>query len=253
MTFDAQGLPLVLALDGQWHYNPVTLEQFALTMYGEHLEYGDSTLILFQAALNKLLQLQGPDGALRYPFPFKYYLNGQTYQPGWVSALAQGQFLSVMVRAFWLTGNSRYLDAGNKALSFLLTPVAKGGPLNPMAALDHSLSGREWLDEYPPVNGFPSGYTLNGDMFTLIGLYEWTALYEGDKPKYSTVAGQHFAVGIDTLTHVLKYYDVGGFSAYDLGHIIYQRSPMLIPGYHRDHIYLLQSLFSIRSRDFSNQ
>src|SRR6266516_4341540 len=170
LTFDSQGLPMVLAQDGLYYYNPVTLEQFALTMFGQYVEFGDATLTLFQAALDKLLELQGADGSLRIPYINAYYLNKQYYGPNWVSAIAQGQFLSVMVRAFWLTGNSAYLNAGNKALTFLLTPVAKGGPMDTLAAMDPSLSGREWFDEYPPINGFPSGYTLNDEMFTLVGL-----------------------------------------------------------------------------------
>jgi heparosan-N-sulfate-glucuronate 5-epimerase len=50
---------------------------------------------------------------------------------------------------------------------------------------------------------------------------------------------------MDTLTNILPYYDVGGFSTYDLSHITYKISPTINPGYHSIHIYELHALNSI--------
>ena len=87
----------------------------------------------------------------------------------------------------------------------------------------------------------PSSYTLNGYMFTLIGVYDWSTV----PGEMKVVAADNFAVGIDTLNHILPYYDAGGFSAYDMSHITYRQPPHLVPGYHAIHVYLLHALASI--------
>lgn len=241
VIFDADGIPKVKYED-QYYYNPVTVAQYALTLYGKHLQ-GNDVLQDFITAAEKLISLQDDSGAFRYSFPFRYYLSGEVYQPGWVSGMAQGQALSVFARAYSVTNDKRYLEAGDKSLEFLLTPVSEGGVMNTLEDLHPSLKKYITFEEYVAN---PASYTLNGFMFTLLGLHDWAQVSSGETKE---LAEQYFESGVDTLEKILPYYDIGGFSAYDLGHITYDAKPHAAPKYHAIHIYLLHALYSVTDNE----
>lgn len=240
VKFDTDGIPMI-KYDQDYHYNPVFIAQYALSMYGKHLQ-GENTIKAFKAAVERLLLMQDKVGAFRYPFAFEYYLTGEVYKPGWVSGMAQGQALSVLARAYHLTKDRKYLKAGNAALKFLLIPVEKGGVMSTLKDLHPSLKHYITFEEY---RSKPSSYTLNGFMFTLLGLYDWWQINPKEIVGSHKLAKQYFERGINTLKHILPYYDIGGFTAYDLGHIIYKVEPNIGIHYHMVHIYLLHALHSI--------
>jgi heparosan-N-sulfate-glucuronate 5-epimerase len=242
IDFDEAGLPLK-KYGNDYQYNPVTIAEFGLSQYGKHLSGGSETsLNLFYAAVNKLIDMEDPQGALRYRFAWKYYLTGETYQGGWVSGMAQGMALSVYSRAYHLTNDTKYLAAGEDALTFMLTPIENGGTLDTLEDLHPSLKNYIIIEEYLAE---PSSYTLNGYMFSLLGLYDWWQLQPNQIQGSHAVARQYFFKGIETLVHILPYYDIGGFSAYDLGYITHKTTPHVSPTYHAVHIYLLHALASI--------
>ncbi len=223
---DPYGIPMVQ--NGQ-HYNPVTISQYALTLHAK------GEIDSFLAATDFLLTLQDKTGAFRYNFSWTYYLTGEMYDPGWVSGMAQGQALSVLTRAYSLTGDEKYLAAGNLAFEFMLVPTSEGGVLTTLADIDPSLSQYLWIEEYVSS---PANYTLNGYMFALLGLHDWS--------HYNPVAGDYFGKGIESLVNILPYYDIGGFSCYDLGHLTFGGKPPHVGvKYHGVHIKLLHALHSI--------
>lgn len=224
----------------QYYYNPVTIAQYALSLYGR-LVNGEAVYTEFIDAIEKLISLQDERGAFLYDFNWRYYLTGKTYKPGWVSGMAQGQALSALSRAFLVTNDIRYLEAGNRALEYLVTPVEDGGVMDTLKDLNESLEDYIIFEEYLSN---PASYTLNGYMFTLLGLYDWsninqTNTYHQDK------ARNYFMKGNKTLIGILPYFDIGGFTAYDLGYITHNKKPHIGVGYHAVHIELLHSLFSI--------
>jgi len=207
-------------------------------MYGRYIRGTVSTSDLFFKGVNRLMHMQDDTGAFRYPFVWQYYLATQPYQAGWASAMAQGLGLSVLARAYQLSGDAMYLDAGDRAFTFLLTPTDQGGVADTMVDLDPSLSRQLILEEYVV---HPASHTLNGFMFTLLGVYDWAKAPASRAP----AAAATFLQGLNTLDHILPYYDIGGFSAYDMSHIIYHRTPHIGVHYHAIHIYLLHALGSI--------
>lgn len=238
--FDDNGLPMVLAGE-DYAYNPVTLAQYTLAVHARVLE-GEATLRQLRAAADALVGMQGPDGAFRYPFSWHYYLTGETYPRGWVSGMAQGQALSALARAYDLLGDPDYVDTAGRAIEFLTVPVALGGPMSDLRYVAPSLAGHIFFEEYVSV---PHGYTLNGYQFTLLGLFDWSSLSGSDDPSIER-ARDLFRAGVESLRGLLPYYDVGGFSAYDLGFITFpDRSPHLAVAYHGVHIYLLHALYDI--------
>jgi hypothetical protein len=238
LKYNQKGIPIVKH-GNRFYYNPVTTSQYALTMYGKYL-HGESTLQTFFHCADLLLSMQSANGSLPYSFTFSYYL--QELKSGWVSGMAQGQALSVFARAYHLSRQMKYLEAGNRCLKFLLTPISKGGAMDSLAHLHPSLTNYIFFEEYPIT---PPAYTLNGFQFTLLGLYDWWKVANKSNADYSLLAENNFKQGIQTLKNILKYYDIGGYSTYDLSHIIYNREPKIAGYYHAIHIYLLHALHSI--------
>jgi hypothetical protein len=242
LRLDPEGLPTVLYADGQYHYNPVTLSQFALALHGR-LRRGEEVLDAFRRAADKLVSLQDDRGAFRYDFAYRRR-TGQVLEPGWVSGMAQGQALSALARAAVSLDDPRYREAGDAALAFLEVEIAEGGPATNLGLLDPALSGYRFFEEYPTQ---PPPYTLNGYMFALLGLYDWSHLPGGGAS--SERAGELFWEGVEVLEQLLPYFDVGGFTTYDLHDLTHPAaSPLLSPGYHAVHVYLLHALQSITRR-----
>jgi D-glucuronyl C5-epimerase C-terminus len=234
---DTEGIPRV-QYSGRLQYNPVTVANFALTQHGRYLRGDQTALQKFLSGANYLLRVQDSKGALRYQFAWKYFLNGETYEPGWTSGLAQGLALSVFARAYHLTGDKKYLDAGDKAFEFLVTPIDKGGLMDTVSDVDPSLAANVMFEEYLAK---PSGHTLGGFMLSLLGLYDWSHV----SISHASNARSYFDRGIETLKRILPYYDIGGFTAYDLGYITYHKNPYVNPSYHSAHVFLLYALASI--------
>lgn len=242
VDLDPKGIPKVKYGD-QWYYNPVTTEQFALAQYGKALKGDAKAKQAFLDAVDILETLQDDRGAMLYNFEFSYYLSGKSYQPGWSSGMAQGQALSVYARAYQMTHKAEFLDRGNQAFAFMMKPVSEGATLSDLTDLDPSLSAYPILEEFPAS---PNGYTLNGFMFALLGVYDWWQVSLVADPTKSQEHQQVFEQLVATLTKILPYYDVGGFTAYDLGQYTYdQDEPHLLPQYHLAHIYLLHALVSV--------
>ncbi len=240
IRLDSLGLPMVL-YDTTYYYNPVTMAQFGLAAHGRWLagrSAEDSTEFL--RASEFLLTMVSGDGALRYPFPFTYYFSGTVAPAGWVSGMAQGQALSLFARAYKATGDERYLEAGRRTLEFLTVPIDRGGPASTLYALDPSLVGFTIYEEYPAS---PPAYTLNGFLFTVVGVYDWSAT--DPEPPQRLRARRMFEEAIATVEGMLPLYDIGGFTAYDLAFLTYGIPSHVVTRYHAVHIYLLHALHSV--------
>lgn len=242
IKLDSDGYPMI-NYNGAFYYNPVTISQYALAEYSR----GTGPSNRFIPAANKLLTLQDSKGGFLYPFEFANYINGEMYEPGWTSGMAQGQALSVLARAFHLTKEPKYLAAGSAALEFMVLDRELGGTGTTLADLNPSLDRYPFIMQYPQT---PAVYTLNGYMFSLLGLHDWAALTKSSKSKAL------FEKHVKTLLKILPYFDIGGFTAYDLGFIVHPkmkdgsaRLPHVSATYHLMHIDLLWALHSATSEE----
>lgn len=241
LSFDEAGVPQI-EYDGVPQYNPVTTAEFSLTVLGRYGR-GAATIEQLRRTLGVFLGLQDEDGRLRYPFRYTYYLTGEQFEPGWTSAMAQGQALSVYRRAFEVTGDNTYLRAGEAAFRYLATWRSDGGLLETLSHFAPELDDYVWFPEYP--SGHPY-YTLNGFVFTLLGLYDWSTLDDAQTGGTASFAGELFDCGLASLAALLPYYDANGFSIYDLGHVIAGAPPNIQADYHPIHVHLLHAIESIR-------
>lgn len=250
VKFDENGI--VLVKYEEWEYNPVSVAQQALGHYNVYIESGDTKeKEKFLNICNWFLFNQSEKGA--YPYYFSFMFKPDTELPeGFVSAMAQGQILSVLARAYRLTGNTIYLQCGEKALKFMITPGDDSIFSGCSKTLQDICQGKDNMNKYSDYVVYeeyvfnPSTYVLNGNLFALIGLADW--MMTAPKEFGMEEAKIAFEKGIKGIEILLPYYDYYGYSSYDLfqytsegGHIPYFTSYYA----HKCHIYLLDALAGI--------
>lgn len=153
------------------------------------------------------------------PFPHTYRLGS-----GWVSAMAQGQGASLLVRLFRETGQEKYADAARRALSPLRISALSGGVLR-------MLHGGPFIEEYPTD---PPSFVLNGAIFGMWGCFDvGTALADRE-------AMEGFAGLSTTLAENLHLWDTGFWSRYDL--YPHPVANIAAPWYHALHVAQLTAL-----------
>lgn len=155
-------------------------------------------------------------------------------EPGWYSSMGQGHAISVLARAYYHSGDAKYLQAAIRGLRPFRLSSAKGG----VAAM--FLGKYIWYEEYPTI---PSSFILNGFIYSLIGLYDLKMIATA---KDAEEASRLFNQGMTSLKNMLMLYDTGSGTIYDLRHFTLKTAPNLARwDYHSTHINQLLLLNSI--------
>jgi D-glucuronyl C5-epimerase C-terminus len=115
--------------------------------------------------------------------------------PGsWLSALAQGNAISVLVRAYELTGEEPFLVVARRAASTFARDIFDGGVCAPVG--ENGIFFEE-------VAIYPAAHHLNGFIQSLFGLYDYLAL-TGDEQ-----VGQLIERSLETLHCLFHEFDTG--------------------------------------------
>ncbi len=225
-AYDTHGIPL-LDYHGKIgpQYNPIAIAQYGLGNYNLWRRTNDSDrrrkFFLIADWLCSHLEAN-PHGLLVWNHHFDWEYRDTLRSP-WYSALAQGQGISLLVRAHKESGDTRYLEAAKQAFIAFQRPIDEGG----VAFLDDS--GDLWFEEYIVT---PPTHIVNGFIWALWGVYDY-ALATKDE-----VAHELFSRGVRTLLHNLNRYDLGFWSLYEQSGT---RLPMVASRfYHRLHIVQLR-------------
>uniref|UniRef100_H2YXW6 heparosan-N-sulfate-glucuronate 5-epimerase n=1 Tax=Ciona savignyi TaxID=51511 RepID=H2YXW6_CIOSA len=161
------------------------------------------------------------------------------YKPipaGWISAMGQGQGMSVLSRAYHVFQNPKYIVA----LSQAMLPFTKFPHEGGVRAV--FMDKYTWYEEYPTE---PASFVLNGFMYSLIGLYDFKALLEDKFESYELVT-RLYDDGMTSLKAMLPLYDGGSRTFYDLRHFMVQMPPNIARwDYHTTHISQLVLLYSV--------
>jgi heparosan-N-sulfate-glucuronate 5-epimerase len=229
--FDAAGLPML-----DYHgvigvqYNPIAIAQWGLANYNRFCETNDDTR--WRKTLNAADWLAAnlePNvhGLLVWNHHFDWDYR-DTLKAPWYSGLAQGQGVSLLLRAHGRTGNKEYQCAAEKAFIALTRPIAEGG------VLFEDDKNDLWIEEYvvdPPT------HILNGFMWALWGVFDfWLAQKDAS-------AKGIFDRGVETLRRNLARFDTGYWSLYEQSGT---RLKMLAsPFYHQLHIVQLRVMFKL--------
>ena len=223
---DSAGIP---QLDYHGHiglqYNPIAIAQYGLGNYNLWRRTADpdrkKKFFLIADWLCSNLE-QNPHGLAVWNHHFNWEYR-ETLEAPWYSALAQGQGISVLVRAHQECADSRYLEAARRAFICFQTPIKEGG----VAFTDKS--GNLWLEEYMVS---PPTHILNGFIWALWGAFDF-ALATREK-----AAHELFSSGVRTLLRNLDCYDLGFWSLYEQSGT---RLPMVASSfYHNLHIVQLR-------------
>ena len=201
--FDESGVPIYEFPDKRAIYHPIVICQYALGLY-ENLHrsnYSDKTSekrFLIQADWLLKSGVKTEKGIVWY---VDYIIEEYGLYPPWFSALAQGEALSVLTRAYKITGNSEYLNICEKAIVPFTLPVIAGGLVNKFKDIPV-------YEEYPSPKRTVA--VLNGFMFSLFGLYDYYLISK------NSLAKKLFDEGIISLIKILPFYDKKYWSSYYL-------------------------------------
>ena len=235
---DSHGIPL---LDyrgeiGEQH-NPIAIAQWGLGNYNLLKKTGNAEAqAKFLRASDWLCAHleQNARGVYVWNHNFDWEYRQRLKGP-WYSGLAQGQGISLLVRAHSETGEQKYLDSAAMAFRSFLADVDSGG----VSFRDEEKN--IWFEEYivsPPT------HILNGFIWAAWGIYDFF-LATG-----SAEAMRLFGAAVKTLHANLNRYDLGFWSLYELSGTLL---PMVAsPFYHRLHVTQLRVMYRITSEKFFN-
>jgi heparosan-N-sulfate-glucuronate 5-epimerase len=232
---DSAGLPM-LDYRGRigLQYNPIAIAQWGLGNFNlfRHTEDQERREKFLAASDWLVAHLeQNPSGVWVWNHYFDWEYRTPLKAP-WYSALAQGQGISLLVRAFQETRSDKYLGAAERAFASFLKPTSDGG----VSFTDEQ--GNLWFEEYivsPPT------HILNGFLWAAWAVYDYF-LATG-----SGAARRLFDAAVQTLKANLARYDFGFWSLYEQSDTML---PMLAsPFYHRLHIVQLRVMHRLTGEE----
>ena len=192
----------------------------------------------FLASARWLLKNQDEKGA--WPIPVKRKLKtGAELKPNWYSAMAQGQALSVLTRAYHLTKDLEFLKAARRATGLFRVKSEDNGILAVF------MNKFKWYEEYPMT---PSLFVLNGFLYSLMGLFDLKMTLRSEQ---RSEAESLFKDGMTSLRAMILMYDTGSGTIYDLRHLTMDAEPNLARwDYHATHVNQLTWVTMIDSDPF---
>lgn len=223
---DEAGIPL-LDYRGRIgpQYNPIAIAQWGLGNYNRFCQSADYvSRKKFLAASDWLcVHLeQNSHGVWVWNHDFDWEYRTPLKAP-WYSGLAQGQGISLLLRAYRETGSAAYLHAADRAFGSFLKSTDQGG----VTLTDEH--GNTWFEEYivsPPT------HILNGFIWAAWGVYDYFLATRSETAK------DLFDKAVQTMRSNLHLYDLGFWS-------LYEQSGTLLPMvassfYHRLHVVQLR-------------
>ena len=224
--YDAAGIPM-LDYHGQigLQYNPIAIAQYGLGNYNLFATTSDeSRRRKFLAASDWLRDHleQNASGVWVWMHKFDWDYR-DTLKAPWYSGLAQGQGISLLLRAHHHTKEPSYLDAANKAFESFLRSVRDGG------VIYADERGDAWIEEYlvhPPT------HILNGFLWAAWGIHDFGLATTDPRAK------ELFGRLTQTLLCNLDRYDLGFWSLYEQSGT--RLKMVASPFYHSLHIVQLR-------------
>ena len=214
--------PAHIPIQGMGPY--VAVAQWGLGAYERFLAgEGEAWLHAARRAANTLVSEQQLGGDCDGGWLHKKTL-GHTFPltAPWMSAMAQGEGASLLVRVADHFEDD-YAERALRALEPLRRPTAEGG-------VHARLDGGIFFEEYPTD---PPSFVLNGGIFALWGCHDVALALS------SPVARQLADEGKETLAANIHRYDTGQWSTYDL--FPHPVPNIASPAYHRLHIDQLRA------------
>lgn len=203
--------------------NPTSIAQYGLVHWNAYLTHGgDEHREIFMAQANWLLAHKSSlsNGACGWPVSFISQVQGIS-RPC-LSALTQGTAISVLLRAYQLSGKDVYMQAACQAVFTFELDILDGGV--------SATIGDEGVF-FEELAIYPTAHVLSAHILALFGLYDYVAFTHDNKIEVLIKRG------IDTLHTMLDEFDTGYWTRYDFLH-----KRLASWSYHSFHITLLEVL-----------
>ena len=238
--FDHTGIPLLdYRGDIGRQYNPIAIAQYGLARFNRwsttKSSSDEAAWIAVAQWLTRELRPNAHGVAVwMHDFDWPYR---QTLRAPWYSGLAQGNGISMLVRAAQYTGITSYAEAAHRAFEAMTCDVADGG------VVTKDGEGHTWIEEYIVD---PPSHIFNGFIWALWGVYDY-AKWSG-----SARAWTLWNECVRTLEHRLDDFDTGWWSLYEMPHA--GKRMLASHYYHTLHITQLRVLHRLtESREFADR
>ena len=211
-------------------YNPIAIAQWGLANFNRYVSVRDATAEKKFLSASDWLRDNLERNSANIPvwhhhFDWEYR---DTLKAPWYSGLAQGQGISLLLRAAAASGKNDYLDAAQAAFESLRRTTAEGGVLFVDEFQD------VWIEEYIVT---PPTHILNGFIWALWGVYDYSLTFP------TSQARSLFSRCVETLTKNIARYDNGFWSFYEQSGT---RLPMVASRfYHQLHIVQLRIMHQL--------
>lgn len=228
--FDENGIPLnksyIDVNNDQLIYFPISIGQMGLAVFHTYLKTKDDKDLLrfikFADWYVDNAELSDELGARwMTDVPLPQYNN-----PGpWQSAFSQSRAISILLRAFQITGNDHYRIISEKALTPFTISVKDGGVM----------SETEWGPFYEEYTSKVPILVFNGHIFSLFGINDFKRVF----PQHE-LSKSIFKEGYNSLVNCLDQYDLGYWTRYNYCQAdFYPNTDTATLSYQRLHIMLL--------------
>jgi heparosan-N-sulfate-glucuronate 5-epimerase len=201
--FDEAGVPLVGWGDRAVYY-PVTIAQYGFILH--EIWLCNNNLVDYLNKMHACLKwFESNKETYKETYVWRQPLRDAHYQlePGWASAMSQGEVISFYLRMYQITNDKSLLETAIKAYDFMKFDVSEGGVRR------YDKDRNLWFEEYPTKE--PS-LVLNGFIYALFGLYDLYRVTKIERVK------NDIDLCITTLKENISKYDVGYWSLYDQMH-----------------------------------
>lgn len=214
--FDENGIPLnttyIDVEEKKLHYYPISIGQYALAIFHNWLQTGSTEkkehfLRIADWFYNTRIDYEelGTFWLTNVPKP-----EHQITQ-AWKSAFSQSRALSVLLRAWQLTNNNKYLEVCKKALVLFTKDISEGG-----VAIRRN-AGETFYEEY--VAEYPTR-VIDGHIFSLFGLYDFVRAVPAElDPASHLLAKKLFDEGVEGLANQWQKLDLGFWIRYSLSEV----------------------------------
>ncbi len=197
--FDEKGIPYLIE-SGRKYYSVVAVIQYGLILHDLILR-NENNLNYKAQLLNCLNWLIEKSEIYKDSIVWRSEENTHYHlEKGWISAMYQGQAISLFLRAAQMFEDEKYIKLSMDIFKFFKYDYSDGG----VKRIDNS--GNIWFEEYPTD---PPSYVFNGFVYTVFGILDFYRFTKNREAK------ELYYACIETIEKNIHKYDRFYWTVYD--------------------------------------